>query len=67
MRGRDVFIVDCIRSPIGIGKKNGSLHNVHPVNLLSEILKGVTVRANVDPSEVEDVICGVSSPAKGSY
>ena len=51
--GRDVYIVDCIRTPIGLGRNTGSLHDIHPVSLLSYVLDSVTSRCNVNKAEVE--------------
>ncbi|KAL9649244.1 hypothetical protein ABK040_004265 [Willaertia magna] len=62
---RDVYVVDCVRSAIGVGKPNvGSLHGLHPVTLLSLVLDNVTARNNINKAEVEDVICGIVTPVK---
>jgi len=59
---RDVYIVECLRSPLGKGKNNGALHNVRPVDLLAEVLSSVTKKAKLDPKYIEDVVCGVVTP-----
>jgi len=59
---RDVYIVECVRSPLGKGKKGGSLSSVRPVDLLASQLKAVVERANLDPTYVEDVVCGCVTP-----
>jgi len=59
---RDVYIVECVRSPLGRGKKGGSLSSVRPVDLLASQLKAVVERANLDPTYVEDVVCGCVTP-----
>ena len=59
---RDVYIVDCVRTPLGKGKKGGSLSSCRPVDLLSHVLTEVTKRGNVDPKLVEDVVCGCVTP-----
>jgi len=61
---RDVYIVGCVRTPIGRGYANGALHEVKPVDLLAATLKEVVARSGVPASAVEDVICGVVSPVK---
>jgi acetyl-CoA acetyltransferase family protein len=61
---RDVYIVGCVRTPIGRGYANGALHEAMPVELLAATLKEVVARAGVSPSAVEDVICGVVTPVK---
>src|SRR4051794_16729300 len=49
-------IVDAIRTPLG--RRNGSLKDVHPVDLVAHTLKAIVERNNVDPALVEDVIMG---------
>lgn len=53
---REVVIVDAIRTPIG--RKNGSLSSVHPVDLLAPLLKALVDRNQLDPMELEDVVTG---------
>jgi acetyl-CoA acyltransferase len=56
---REAVIVEAVRTPIG--KRNGSLKETHPVDLLAEVLKEVVSRAGVDPGEIEDNITGCVS------
>ena len=56
---REAVIVEAVRTPIG--KRNGSLKETHPVDLLAEVLKEVVGRAGVDPGEIEDNITGCVS------
>lgn len=37
----DAFVYDAIRTPRGKGKKDGSLHEVKPVNLLAGVLSEI--------------------------
>ncbi|AEJ42165.1 acetyl-CoA acetyltransferase [Alicyclobacillus acidocaldarius subsp. acidocaldarius Tc-4-1] len=53
---REVVMVDAIRTPIG--RKNGSLSSVHPVDLLAPLLKALVERNQLDPMEIEDVVTG---------
>jgi acetyl-CoA acyltransferase len=53
---RDAVIVEAIRTPIG--KRNGGLSGVHPVELSALVLTELVRRAGLDPSLVEDVIWG---------
>jgi acetyl-CoA acetyltransferase family protein len=55
---RDVFVVDAIRTPIGRGKEDGALHNVHPVDLLANALNALVEKVRVDKSHVEDIVAG---------
>eukprot|EP01132_Coremiostelium_polycephalum_P002468 gene2468-3053_t len=64
IKDRDVFIVECVRTPIARGYANGSLHSVKPIDLLAQTLDELMKRSKVDKSLVEDVICGVVSPVK---
>src|SRR3954452_25159176 len=57
------FVYDALRTPRGRGKKNGSLHEVKPVDLVVGLLDAVTVRnPGLDPNRVDDVVLGVVSP-----
>ncbi|HEX2026443.1 MAG TPA: thiolase family protein [Nitriliruptorales bacterium] len=58
---REAVIVEAVRTPMGRGKAGGRLHHVHPVDLLAETLRGLVERADVDASEVDDVIAGCVS------
>jgi acetyl-CoA acetyltransferase family protein len=55
----EAVIIEAVRSPIG--KRNGSLKDTHPVDLLSDVLKEVVSRAGVDPGLIEDNITGCVS------
>jgi acetyl-CoA acetyltransferase len=59
---RDVYIVGCVRSPIGRGTENGILHSVHPIDLYAKILDELVKRTNVNKAEVEDIITGCVTP-----
>ena len=52
----EVFIVEALRTPIG--RREGALRDVHPVDLAAHVLKAVVARAGVDASHVEDVALG---------
>jgi acetyl-CoA C-acetyltransferase len=52
----EAFIVDAIRTPVG--KKNGSLSQVHPADLGAHVLKAIVERNKLDPAVVEDVVFG---------
>jgi acetyl-CoA C-acetyltransferase len=58
----DAFIYDAIRTPRGKGKKDGSLHEVKPVNLLAGVLAELQRRNGFDTAQVDDVVMGVVSP-----
>ncbi len=57
--GREVVIVEAVRTPIGRGhKEKGYYSDTHPHELLGRTYSEVIARAGIDPGEVEDVICG---------
>src|SRR5881227_503852 len=56
---REAVIVGAVRSPIG--KRNGAFKDLHPVDLLAEVLKEVVNRTGVDPGQIEDNITGCVS------
>src|SRR5262245_52510927 len=49
-------IVDALRTPLG--RRNGALKDVHPVDLAAHVVKTIVERNDVDPELVEDVIMG---------
>jgi acetyl-CoA acyltransferase len=55
----EAVIVDAVRTPIG--KRNGSLAGVHPVDLSAHVLTALAQRTGIDPVTVDDVIWGCVS------
>lgn len=41
----EAYIIDAIRTPRGKGKKDGSLYEVKPITLLSNLLKDISSTA----------------------
>ena len=59
MEGREVVIVEAVRTPVGRGHpEKGYYKDVHPNELLGATFVEVLRRAGLDPAEVEDVITG---------
>jgi acetyl-CoA acyltransferase len=57
--GREVVIVEAVRTPIGRGHaEKGYYKDVHPNELLGRCYSEVIERAGIDASEVEDVVAG---------
>jgi len=60
-------IVDAVRSPLGKGRRasagrpGGSLSELHAVELLGQVLKGLVDRTGIDPGIVDDLIVGCVS------
>ena len=60
--GREVVIVEAVRTPIGRGhREKGYYKDTHPNALLGTTYSEVIERAGIDASEVEDVIAGCVS------
>ena len=58
----EAYVYDAIRTPRGKGKKDGSLHEVKPINLLAGVLTELQRRNDFDTAQVDDVVMGVVSP-----
>ena len=57
--GREVVIVEAVRTPIGRGhEEKGYYKDVHPSNLLAKTYSELIERTGIEASEVEDVIAG---------
>ena len=57
--GREVVIVEAVRTPIGRGhKEKGYYKDTHPNDLLGRCYTEVISRAGIEPSAVEDVVAG---------
>src|SRR5438067_4204723 len=57
--GREVVIVEAVRTPIGRGHpEKGYYKDTHPNELLGKCYTEVIERAGIDASEVEDVVSG---------
>ncbi|HEY8707684.1 MAG TPA: acetyl-CoA C-acetyltransferase [Burkholderiaceae bacterium] len=58
----NAMIFEAVRTPRGKGKKDGSLYEVKPVDLLAGLLVKLQRRLNFDPAQLDDVVMGVVSP-----
>jgi len=58
---QQAVIVDAIRTPMGRAKPDGSLTELHPTELLAQVLSGLIDRNHLDPGLVDDVITGCVS------
>src|SRR5256885_11700288 len=58
-QGREVVIVDAVRTPIGRGhKEKGYYRDTHPADLLGKAYTELISRTGIDASEVESVLAG---------
>ncbi len=58
----EAFIYSALRTPRGKGKRDGSLHEVKPISLLTGILRELQSRHDLDTSQVDDVVMGCVTP-----
>jgi acetyl-CoA C-acetyltransferase len=59
----EAWIIDGTRAPRGKGKSNGSLHHIHPQEILAQTLNALADRTGIDTADVDDVIMGNGNPA----
>jgi acetyl-CoA acetyltransferase family protein len=53
------YIVDLVRSPFGRGRRSGLLADVHPVDLLAQVLAALMARVPMlDAAAIDDLLCG---------
>jgi acetyl-CoA acetyltransferase family protein len=55
----NAVIVDAVRTPVG--KRNGQLKDIHPVDLAAAPIRALVDRTGIDPGLIEDVIMGCVS------
>jgi acetyl-CoA acyltransferase len=58
----DVFIIEAVRTPVGIGKPTGALSPIAPVDMAALVIKEAGCRAGIDPERVEDIVWGCVTP-----
>lgn len=58
----EAYIYDAVRTPRGKGKKDGSLYDVQPLDLLKTVFTAIRERNNLDTKYVEDAIIGCVTP-----
>lgn len=52
----EAYIIDAVRTPIG--RRNGALAAVHPIDLGADVIRAAMNRTSVDPAAVDDVVFG---------
>ena len=57
----DAYIFEALRTPRG-KKKDGSLHELTPTDILAKLLKSLQQKHDLDTSQVDDVIMGCATP-----
>ncbi len=60
----NAWVIDAARTPRGRGKAGkGALSNIHPQELLAQVLRALPSRTGLEAREVDDVIVGAVSQA----
>jgi acetyl-CoA C-acetyltransferase len=52
----EAYIIDTVRTPVG--KRGGSLSQIHPADLGAHTIRALVERTGVDPGAVDDVVMG---------
>ncbi len=58
----EAYIFDAVRTPRGKGRKDGSLHEITPIQLATQQLEAIRDRTGIDTSFVDDVALGCVAP-----
>ncbi len=58
----NAYVFDAVRTPRGKGKKDGSLYEVQPIDLLKTLFIALARRNKLDTSQVDDVVLGCVTP-----
>ncbi|HEX6313358.1 MAG TPA: thiolase family protein [Gemmatimonadaceae bacterium] len=58
----DAVILSAVRTAVGRGKADGSLADVHPIDLSALVIQEVVKRANLDPADIDDLLWGCAMP-----
>ena len=58
----NAYIYDALRTPRSKGKKDGTLHEVKPIDLGAGLLRELQKRHDLDTSYVDDVVMGCVTP-----
>ncbi len=62
MQQREIFIYDAVRTPRGLGKSQGALQEIKPVQLLSNTILAITNRCGGIRDYIDDIIIGCMTP-----
>jgi acetyl-CoA C-acetyltransferase len=58
----EAYIYDTVRTPRGKGKPDGSLHEIPPIELATQVLEAMRDRNELDTALVDDIVLGCVSP-----
>jgi len=52
----EVFVTAAVRSPVT--RRRGPLSEIHPVDLMAQVLESAVARSGIDPALIDDVVLG---------
>jgi acetyl-CoA acetyltransferase family protein len=58
----EAFLISAVRTPIGVGKPQGALYSIAPVDLAARVMDEALRCAGANPAWLEDVIWGCVTP-----
>ena len=59
----EAFLYEALRTPRGKGKRNGALHGVKPISLVTGLIDELRHRyPTLDPARIDDIVLGVVTP-----
>ncbi|MGH3981168.1 MAG: acetyl-CoA C-acetyltransferase [Pseudonocardiaceae bacterium] len=59
----EAFLYEALRTPRGKGKRNGALHSVKPISLITGLIDELRHRyPTLDPARIDDIVLGVVTP-----
>ena len=58
----EAYIYDAVRTPRGRGRSNGSLHEIRPIELATQVLKAIRDRNELNTAYLDDVVLGCVMP-----
>src|SRR5690606_3037875 len=59
----EAYVFDAVRTPRGKGKKEGTLHEVKPVDLVVNLMHALQARnPGLDTAQIDDIVLGIVSP-----
>ncbi len=58
----EAYVYDAVRTPRGKGKSDGSLHEITPIQLATQMLEAIRDRNNLDTAYVDDVAAEEQAP-----
>lgn len=59
----EAYVFDAVRTPRGKGKKEGTLHEVKPVDLVVNLMHALQQRnPGLNTAQIDDIVLGIVSP-----